>query len=58
VTYTEDSIAVKEKASRLQVKEPAELNWASVGAEIVVESTGLFTKGSEAESICACPVRR
>src|SRR3989475_11824352 len=44
VTYTEDSIAVEGKSFRVfKVKELAELNWASVGAEIVVESTGLFT---------------
>ncbi len=31
-----------------KVKDPAQLDWASVGAEIVVESTGLFTAGAEA----------
>ena len=34
-------------------KDPAELDWASVGASIVVESTGLFTKGPMRASIFA-----
>jgi len=59
VTYTEDSIAVEGKSFRVfKVKEPAELNWASVGAEIVVESTGLFTKGSEARKHLRSPVKK
>ncbi len=29
-------------------KDPAELDWSSVGAQIVVESTGKFTKGPDA----------
>src|SRR5438128_8416522 len=59
VTYTEDSIAVDGKSFRVfKVKEPAELNWASVGAEIVVESTGLFTKGSEARKHLRGPVKK
>src|SRR5574341_911031 len=45
VTHTEDSIAVDGRSFRVfKVKDPAELDWAAVGAEIVVESTGLFTK--------------
>jgi glyceraldehyde 3-phosphate dehydrogenase len=49
VTHTEDSIAVDGKSFRVfKVKDPSQLDWASVGAEIVVESTGLFTAGAEA----------
>jgi len=29
-------------------KDPAKIDWESVGAQIVVESTGLFTKGADA----------
>src|SRR3990170_8084635 len=29
-------------------KDPAKIDWDSVGAQIVVESTGLFTKGADA----------
>jgi glyceraldehyde 3-phosphate dehydrogenase len=49
VTHTEDSIAVDGKSFKVfRVKDPAELDWSSVGATIVVESTGLFTKGADA----------
>ena len=49
VTHTDNSISVGGKSFKVfKVKDPAELDWSSVGAEIVVESTGLFTKGSEA----------
>jgi len=40
------------------VKDPAELDWASVGAEIVVESTGLFTKGPDAKKHLRPPVKK
>jgi glyceraldehyde 3-phosphate dehydrogenase len=49
VTHTEDSIAVDGKSFKVfRVKDPAELDWTSVGTSIVVESTGLFTKGADA----------
>jgi len=50
VTHTDDTIAVDGKSFKVfKTKDPAEIDWASVGAEIVVESTGLFTKGPEAK---------
>jgi len=49
VTHTDDSISVDGKTFKVfKVKDPAELDWSSVGASIVVESTGLFTKGPDA----------
>jgi glyceraldehyde 3-phosphate dehydrogenase len=49
VTSTEDSISVDGKRFKVfRTKDPAELDWTSVGATIVVESTGLFTAGAEA----------
>jgi glyceraldehyde 3-phosphate dehydrogenase len=49
VTHSEDSIAVDGKSIKVfRVKDPAELDWSSVGATIVVESTGLFTDGPSA----------
>jgi glyceraldehyde 3-phosphate dehydrogenase len=49
VTHTEDTIAVDGKAFKVfRVKDPAEIDWTSVGASIVVESTGLFTAGANA----------
>jgi len=40
------------------VKDPAELDWASVGAQIVVESTGLFTKAPDARKHIRGPVKK
>jgi glyceraldehyde 3-phosphate dehydrogenase len=49
ITHTEDSISVDGKVIKVfKVKDPAQIDWPSVGADIVIESTGLFTKGSEA----------
>jgi glyceraldehyde 3-phosphate dehydrogenase len=46
VQSKEDSIQVGGHSIRVfKVRDPAELDWKSMGAEIVVESTGLFTKG-------------
>jgi glyceraldehyde 3-phosphate dehydrogenase len=59
VTHTNDSIAVDGKSFKVfKVKDPGELDWASVGAEIVVESTGLFTKGPEARKHIRGPVKK
>jgi glyceraldehyde 3-phosphate dehydrogenase len=59
VTCGDDWIAVDGKSFRVfKVKDPAELDWASVGAEIVVESTGLFTTGSEAAKHRRGPVKK
>jgi glyceraldehyde 3-phosphate dehydrogenase len=44
-----DSIEVDSKSLRVFAeKDPAKIDWDSVGAQIVVESTGLFTKGADA----------
>ena len=49
ITHTEDSISVEGRSFKVfKVKDPAQIDWSSVGADIVVESTGLFTKGPEA----------
>jgi glyceraldehyde 3-phosphate dehydrogenase len=59
VTHTEDSIAVDGKAFKVfSTKDPAQIDWASVGAEIVVESTGLFTKGPDARKHIRGPVKK
>ncbi len=50
ITHTDDTISVDGRAFKVfKVKDPGELDWTSVGAQIVVESTGLFTTGSEAK---------
>src|SRR6202162_5075353 len=44
ITHTEDSISVDGKAFKVfKQKDPSQIDWSSVGAEIVVESTGFFT---------------
>src|ERR1700676_2991377 len=49
ITHTEDSISVDGRSFKVfKVKDPSQIDWASVGADIVIESTGLFTKGPEA----------
>jgi glyceraldehyde 3-phosphate dehydrogenase len=59
VTHTDDSITVDSDTFKVfKVKDPAEIDWASVGAEIVVESTGLFTKGSDAKKHIRGPVKK
>jgi glyceraldehyde 3-phosphate dehydrogenase len=59
VTHTDNSIAVDGKSFRVfKVKDPAELDWPSVGAEIVVESTGIFTSGPDARKHLRGPVKK
>jgi len=49
VKHTEDSISVDGKSFRVfKAKDPVQIDWASVGAQLVVESTGLFTSGPDA----------
>jgi len=59
VTHTEDSIAVDGKCFKVfKVKDPGQLDWASVGVSIVVESTGLFTKAEDARQHIRGPVKK
>jgi glyceraldehyde 3-phosphate dehydrogenase len=59
VTCTDDTISVDGKSLKVfRTKDPAELDWASVGASIVVESTGLFTNGSDARKHIRGPVKK
>src|SRR5262244_1919079 len=59
VTHTEDSISVEGKSFKVfKTKDPGEIDWASVGADIVVESTGLFTKGADAKKHLRGPVKK
>jgi glyceraldehyde 3-phosphate dehydrogenase len=59
VTHTDDSIAVDGKCFKVfKVKDPGQLDWASVGASIVVESTGLFTRAEDARQHIRGPVKK
>src|SRR5271170_5348665 len=50
ISHTEDTITVEGKTFKVfKTKDPGEIDWSSVGADIVVESTGLFTKGADAK---------
>ena len=50
ITATEDSIFVDGKSIRVfSEKEPAKLDWSSLGVQVVIESTGRFTKAEQAK---------
>ena len=50
VSYDEDGITVNGKHIKvLAQRNPADLPWGDLGVEVVVESTGFFTKGEDAE---------
>jgi glyceraldehyde 3-phosphate dehydrogenase len=49
VSHTENSITVGGKTISVSAeKDPANLPWGKLGADVVVESTGIFTKASDA----------
>jgi len=51
VTYDEDSIYVgDQKIAAFAERDPAKLDWASVGVDIVIESTGFFTDATKAKA--------
>ncbi|MCA1556782.1 MAG: type I glyceraldehyde-3-phosphate dehydrogenase [Acidobacteria bacterium] len=50
ITSTDNSITVDGDEIRVfSERDPAAIDWESVGAEIVIESTGLFTNGEDAK---------
>jgi glyceraldehyde 3-phosphate dehydrogenase len=59
ITHTDNTISVEGRSFKVfKVKDPSEIDWAGVGADIVVESTGLFTKGPEAKKHLRGPVKK
>jgi len=59
VTHSDDTIVVDGKAIKVfRVKDPSELDWTSVGAQIVVESTGRFTAAPDAKKHMRGPVKK
>lgn len=51
VTYDDTSITAGGKTFRVfEERDPAKIDWASVGADIVVESTGFFTDATKAKA--------
>jgi glyceraldehyde 3-phosphate dehydrogenase len=50
VGFATDCLTVNGKSIRVfKTKDPAELDWSSLGVDVVVESTGLFTKAEDAK---------
>jgi glyceraldehyde 3-phosphate dehydrogenase len=50
ISSTENGIKVENEEFRVfSEKDPAAIDWSSVGAEIVIESTGRFTKAEDAK---------
>jgi glyceraldehyde 3-phosphate dehydrogenase len=50
IKATEDSILIDGKKIRVfSEREPAKLDWSSLGVQVVIESTGKFTKGEQAK---------
>ena len=50
VTHTENSITIGNKTIAISAeRDPANLPWGKLGAEVVIESTGIFTKAADAK---------
>src|ERR1700722_12054766 len=59
ITHGTDWIAVDGKQLKVFAqRDPAQLDWASVGAEIVVESTGFFTNAEKAKAHLGSTVKK
>ena len=59
ITASENGIKVEEQGFRVfSQRDPAAIDWESVGAEIVLESTGFFTKGEDARKHLRGPVKK
>jgi glyceraldehyde 3-phosphate dehydrogenase len=59
ISHTDDSIVIDGKPLKVFAeRDPAKLDWASVGAEIVVESTGFFTDAEKAKAHLGSTVKK
>jgi glyceraldehyde 3-phosphate dehydrogenase len=59
ISATESGIKVEGREFRVfSQRDPAAIDWESVGAEIVIESTGLFTKAEDARKHLRGTVRK
>ncbi len=59
ITHDADFIAVDGKQIKVFAeRDPAKLDWASVGAQIVVESTGFFTDAEKAKAHLGSTVKK
>ncbi|MGA9244990.1 MAG: type I glyceraldehyde-3-phosphate dehydrogenase [Silvibacterium sp.] len=59
ISSTNDSITVDDKTIKVFAeRDPAKLDWNSTGAQIVVESTGIFTDAAKAKAHLQGPVKK
>jgi glyceraldehyde 3-phosphate dehydrogenase len=59
VDYEGDDLVVNGKKLKVfKEKDPANIPWASVGAQVVVESTGFFTDGEKAKAHIAAGAKK
>ncbi len=59
IKATGDSIVINGKPVKVfSEKDPAAINWESVGAQVVIESTGKFTEGEQAKKHLRGPVKK
>jgi glyceraldehyde 3-phosphate dehydrogenase len=59
VSYTEESITVGDKTIRVFAeRDPANLAWGEVKADVVIESTGHFTKAADAKKHIAAGAKK
>src|SRR5947209_1917946 len=59
VTFDADSISISGKKLRIfATKDPAEIDWPSLGVQVVVESTGRFTDAKDASKHLRGPVKK
>ena len=59
ITAGQDCISVEDRRIRVFAeKEPAKLDWQSVGAQVVIESTGRFTDANQAKAHLRGPVKK
>jgi glyceraldehyde 3-phosphate dehydrogenase len=59
ISFTDESITVGGKTfAVIADRDPAALPWARLGADIVIESTGFFTKGADARKHLAAGAKK
>ncbi len=59
ISASADSIRVDQRSLRVFAeRDPAKLDWASVGAQVVIESTGHFTDAADAKKHLRGPVKK
>jgi glyceraldehyde 3-phosphate dehydrogenase len=59
VSHTDNSLTVDGKTIKVFAeRDPAKLDWASVGAQVVIESTGFFTDATKAKAHLGSTVKK